>query len=129
MQIMVAVSGFTAKNGGTLVASASHLWDEERAPRPTEMKAGSALIWVGSTHHGGGQSATSHEYRFGLSMSYDLAFLRPEENPYLAYTLNQIRSFPEGIQRTLDRSSEHYAGWDEVGGHMSDPMELLSRDD
>ncbi|WP_407555437.1 hypothetical protein QOM21_36765 [Streptomyces sp. Pv4-95] len=134
MQITVTVSGFTAKNGGTLGVSAPQLSDEERAPRveeapPAEMTAGSALIGVGSTHHGGGQSATSDEYRFGLSMSYDLAFLRPEESPFLACTLNRIRSFPEEIQRALDRSSEHYAGWDEVGGHMSDPMEPLSRDD
>lgn len=130
VQIMVAVSDFTAENGGTLVIPGSHLWDDERAPRleeaiPTEMKAGSALIWIGSTYHGGGQNTTSDEYRFGLSMGYDLAFLRPEENPFLTYTLDQIRSFPEEIQRALDWSSEHYVGWVEVGGQMSDPMDLL----
>ncbi|MER7190642.1 phytanoyl-CoA dioxygenase family protein [Streptomyces flaveolus] len=134
VQIMVAVSDFTAENGGTLVIPGSHLWDDERAPRleeavPTEMKAGSALIWIGSTYHGGGRNTTSDQYRFGLSMGYDLAFLRPEENPFLTYTLEQIRSFPEEIQRALDWSSEHYVGWVEVGGQMSDPKDLLDRDD
>ncbi len=134
VQIMVAVSDFTAENGGTLVIPGSHLWDDERAPRleetvPTEMAAGSALIWIGSTYHGGGQNTTSDQYRFGLSMGYDLAFLRPEENPFLTYTLEQIRSFPEEIQRALDWSSEHYLGWVEVDGQMSDPMDLLSRED
>ncbi|MFB7755141.1 phytanoyl-CoA dioxygenase family protein [Streptomyces sp. NPDC056121] len=134
VQIMVAVSDFTAENGGTLVIPGSHLWDDERAPRleeavPTQMKAGSALIWIGSTYHGGGRNTTSDEHRFGLSTGYDLAFLRPEENPFLTYTLEQIRSFPKEIQRALDWSSEHYLGWVEVGGQMSDPMDLLSRDD
>ncbi|TSE01153.1 phytanoyl-CoA dioxygenase family protein [Skermania sp. ID1734] len=134
VQIMVAVSDFTADNGGTLVIPGSHLWDDERAPRleeavPTVMKAGSAVIWIGSTYHGGGQNITSDQYRFGLSMGYDLAFLRPEENPFLTYTLDQIRSFPEEIQRALDWTAEHYLGWVEVGGQMSDPMELLSRTD
>lgn len=134
VQIMVAVSDFTAENGGTLVIPGSHLWDDERAPRreeavPTQMKAGSALIWIGSTYHAGGQNTTTDEHRFGLSMGYDLAFLRPEENHFLTYTLEQIRSFPEEIQRALDWSSEHYVGWVEVGGQMSDPKDLLSRDD
>ncbi|MEK0098070.1 phytanoyl-CoA dioxygenase family protein [Streptomyces sp. A475] len=134
VQIMVAVSDFTAENGGTLVIPGSHLWDDERAPRleeavPTQMQAGSALIWIGSTYHGGGRNTTSDEHRFGLSTGYDLAFLRPEENPFLTYTLEQIRSFPKEIQRALDWSSEHYLGWVEVGGQMSDPMDLLSRDD
>jgi hypothetical protein len=134
VQIMVAVSDFTAENGGTLVIPGSHLWDDERAPRreeavPTQMKAGSALIWIGSTYHGGGENTTTDEYRFGLSMGYDLAFLRPEENPFLTYTLDEVRSFPEEIQRALDWSSEHYVGWVEVGGQMSDPRDLLTRDD
>ncbi|MFF9113723.1 phytanoyl-CoA dioxygenase family protein [Streptomyces sp. NPDC014805] len=134
VQIMVAVSDFTADNGGTLVIPGSHRWDDERAPRleeavPTQMKAGSALVWIGSTYHGGGRNTTSDEYRFGLSMGYDLAFLRPEENPFLTYTLEQIRSFPKEIQRALDWSSEHYVGWVEVGGQMADPQDLLGRDD
>ena len=134
VQIMVAVSDFTAENGGTLVIPGSHRWDDERAPRsdealPTEMKAGSALIWIGSTYHGGGKNTTTDEYRFGLSMGYDLAFLRPEENPFLTYTLEQMRSFPTEIQRALDWSSEHYLGWVEIGGQMTDPHDLLTRDD
>ncbi|MFE3960729.1 phytanoyl-CoA dioxygenase family protein [Nocardia sp. NPDC059091] len=134
VQIMVAVSDFTAENGGTLVIPGSHLWDDHRAPRreeaiPTEMKAGSALIWIGSTYHGGGENTTTDSYRFGLSMGYDLAFLRTEENHFLTYTLDQIRKLPEEIQRELDWSSEHYLGWVEVAGQMADPLDLLKRDD
>jgi ectoine hydroxylase-related dioxygenase (phytanoyl-CoA dioxygenase family) len=58
VQIMGAVSDFTAENGGTLVIPGSHLGDDTRASRPdeavpTEMKAGSALIRIGSIYHGG----------------------------------------------------------------------------
>ncbi|NMO00650.1 phytanoyl-CoA dioxygenase family protein [Gordonia sp. TBRC 11910] len=134
VQIMVAVSDFTAENGGTLVIPGSHRWDDDRAPRldeaiPTVMKAGSALIWIGSTYHGGGTNTTSDSYRFGLSMGYDLALLRPEENPFLTYSLDDIRKLPAELQRELDWSAEHYLGWVEVGGQMADPMELLARDD
>ncbi|WP_017241820.1 phytanoyl-CoA dioxygenase family protein [Streptomyces sp. SS] len=134
VQIMVAVSDFTAENGGTLVIPGSHLWDDHRAPRyeetiPTEMKAGSALIWIGSTYHGGGENTTTDGHRFGLSMGWDLAFLSTEENHFLAYSLEQIRKLPEEIQRALDWSSEHYLGWAEVAGQMSDPSDLLKRDD
>ncbi|NMO03177.1 phytanoyl-CoA dioxygenase family protein [Gordonia sp. TBRC 11910] len=134
VQIMVAVSDFTAENGGTLVIPGSHLWDDTRAPRrdeavPTEMKAGSALIWIGSTYHGGGQNTTTDTYRFGLSMGYDLAFLRSEENAFLTYNLDDIRKLPSELQRELGWSSAHYLGWVEVGGQMADPMDLLAREE
>lgn len=134
VQIMVAVSDFTVENGGTLVIPGSHRWDDSRAPKqeeavPTEMAAGSALIWIGSTYHGGGENTTTDSYRFGLSMGYDLAFLRTEENHQLTYTLDQIRALPAEIQRELDWSAEHYLGWVEVAGQMADPMDLLSRAD
>ena len=111
-----------------------HLWDDERAPKveeavSTEMAAGSALIWIGSTYHGGGVNSTEDEYRFGLSAGYVLAFLRTEENHFLTYTLEQVRSFPEEIQRALDWTADHYLGWVEVGGQMTDPAELLGRAD
>ncbi|HJQ07257.1 MAG TPA: phytanoyl-CoA dioxygenase family protein [Nocardioides sp.] len=134
VQIMVAITDFKAENGGTMVIPGSHLWDDERAPKveeaiPTEMSAGSALIWIGSTYHGGGVNSTEDEYRFGLSMGYDLAFLRPEENSFLTYTLEELRSFPEEIQRALDWTSDHFLGWVEIGGQMVNPEELLARDD
>lgn len=57
VQVMVAASEFTARNGATRVIPGSHRWDDERGPRddeavPAEMRAGSALLWLGSTYHG-----------------------------------------------------------------------------
>lgn len=56
LQIMIAISDFTADNGGTLVIPGSHTWDDHRVPQlseavPTEMHAGSALLWLGSVYH------------------------------------------------------------------------------
>ena len=59
LQIMLAVTDFTAENGATQVVPGSHTWSEERVADPSEavsavMRAGSALLFLGSTHHGGG---------------------------------------------------------------------------
>ncbi|MDO7919609.1 phytanoyl-CoA dioxygenase family protein, partial [Pseudomonas aeruginosa] len=66
----------------------SHQWDDERMPTQeetigAEMKAGTALLWLGSVYHGGGANR-SDAPRTGLTMAYDLAFLRLEENHFLS---------------------------------------------
>ncbi|MCW2790853.1 MAG: phytanoyl-CoA dioxygenase [Aeromicrobium sp.] len=134
VQIMVAVSDFTAENGGTLVIPGSHLWDDERKPTvaeavKTEMKAGSGLIFIGSTYHGGGNNS-SDELRTGVTMSYDLSFLRQEENHYLSIPVETVKGFPTELQRLLGWSAgENFMGWIEMEGQMTDPQALLERDD
>ncbi|QVJ02385.1 phytanoyl-CoA dioxygenase family protein [Nocardiopsis eucommiae] len=66
VQVMLALSPFTRRNGGTLVIPGSHHWDDERAPRveeavPTEMPSGGALIWLGVSTTGA--AATSRTSR------------------------------------------------------------------
>jgi ectoine hydroxylase-related dioxygenase (phytanoyl-CoA dioxygenase family) len=105
VQVMVAASEFAARNGATRVIPGSHRWDDERAPRadeavPAEMRAGSALLWLGSTYHGAGANA-SDAPRTGLSYAYDLGNLRQEENQYLSVPLDVVRGYPEDIQRLL----------------------------
>lgn len=105
VQVMVAASEFTARTGATRVVRGSHRWDDERAPRddeavPAEMRAGSALLWLGSTYHGAGVNA-SDAPRTGLSYAYDLGNLRQEENQYLSVPLDVVRGYPEDIQRLL----------------------------
>mgnify|MGYP003587811740 FL=1 len=129
---MVAVSEFTKANGATLVIPGSHRWDDERAPKmeeavPTEMAAGDALLWVGSTYHGGGTNS-SDAPRTGLTMAYDLALLRQEENHYLSLPIEPVRQFPEELQRLLGWScSTTNMGWVEWDGIMQDPHQLLKR--
>jgi ectoine hydroxylase-related dioxygenase (phytanoyl-CoA dioxygenase family) len=133
VQIMVAVTDFTAENGGTMVVPGSHKWDDNRGPRvdeavPTEMSAGSALIWVGGTFHGGGTN-TSDSNRIGLTIGLDLAYLRQEENAYLTYPTEVVKTFDEDIQQLLGWSvCPPGTGFVDYQGTMADPIFLLKDD-
>ncbi|MGA4989378.1 phytanoyl-CoA dioxygenase family protein [Nonomuraea bangladeshensis] len=105
VQVMIAASEFTARNGATRVIPGSHRWDDERGPRedeavPAEMRAGSALLWLGSTYHGAGANRSDGP-RTGLSYALDLGNLRQEENQYLSIPLDVVRGYPEDVQRLL----------------------------
>ena len=103
---LVALSDFTAENGGTLIVPGSHLWDDQRYPQPgeeiaTRMSAGSAVIYLGNTFHGGGGNTTANEVRRGLHVSYTLGWLRTEENQCLATPLEVARKLPLRSQQLL----------------------------
>ncbi|MDF1723482.1 MAG: phytanoyl-CoA dioxygenase family protein [Alcanivorax sp.] len=130
LQIMLALSDFTEENGATRVIPGSHQWDDERMPTqeetvPAEMKAGSALLWLGSVYHGGGANQ-SDQPRTGLTMAYDLSFLRLEENHFLSIPIERVRELPEEMQRLLGwNASRTFLGWVEIDGQMREPRELL----
>lgn len=132
LQIMIAISDFTAENGGTLVLPGSHTWDDETVPdpallQPTVMKSGSAILFVGSTYHAGGANLTSDEYRTGLTVAIDSAALRQEENMYLALSPEVVASYPDQIRKLLGwtRAEDTLMGWVEIDGEMADPARLL----
>lgn len=127
VQLMLAMSEFTAHNGGTLVIPGSHHWDDERAPDtreavPTEMPAGGGLIWLGGVYHGGGANNTE-EPRTGMTIALDLGNLRQEENQYLAVPKECVLGYPEEVRRLLgyDRCPPGL-GWVE----MRDPDSVLT---
>ncbi|MGN9910212.1 phytanoyl-CoA dioxygenase family protein [Phytohabitans sp. LJ34] len=127
VQLMLALSEFTAENGATLVIPGSHHWDDERAPRyaeaiPAAMPAKSGLLWLGGVYHGGGGNV-SDKPRTSLTVSYDLGNLRQEENQFLAVPRDVVRTLPEEVQRLLgyDRCPPG-VGWYE----MEDPHILLT---
>ena len=103
---LVALSDFTADNGGTLLVPGSHRWPEERYPQDsevvaTEMPAGSAVIYLGNTYHAGGANVTEDTVRRGLHVSYTLGWLRTEENQCLATPLDVARNLPRRAQELL----------------------------
>ena len=131
---VLALVDFTADNGATRVAPGSHLWDRGRAAEPheivpAEMPAGSAVIYLGSTIHGGGANTTTDETRQGMHVSYCLGWLHTEENQYLATPLDVVRTLPRESQALLG-----YAIHDALaigGGYLGavelqDPVELLA---
>lgn len=130
VQLMLAMSEFTAENGATQVIPGSHQWDDERAPLleetfPAEMAAGSGLIWLGATYHGGGKN-NSQAPRTGLTLALDLGNLRQEENQYLAVPRDSVLAYPPEVRQLLgyDRCPPGL-GWYE----MEDPYALVSDDE
>jgi len=102
---MWAVDDFTAENGATHIAPASHAWPRDRLAKDDEviqgeMPAGSCLVYLGSTHHGGGANVSAKPRR-GIVISYCLGWLRQSENQYLAIPREVARTFPEALQRLL----------------------------
>lgn len=129
--IMIAVSDFTEENGGTRMIPGSHTWDDERMPLveetiAAEMKAGSVLMWLGSTFHGGGQNVSKDSVRTGCIISISRGYLRQEENQYLAVPRETVAELPKEIQGLLGYApSNPYMGWVEYDGEMADPSVVL----
>ena len=73
------------------------------------MPKGSVLIYLGSTHHGGGHNQTADETRVGLNIDYCLGFLRQEENQYLACPPEEARRLPVDLQNILGYKTAGYA--------------------
>ena len=103
---LVALSEFTADNGGTLLVPGSHRWEGDRYPQENEiiaaeMPAGAALIYLGNTFHGGGANVTPDNLRRGLHVSYALGWLRTEENQCLATPPEVAATLPRRAQELL----------------------------
>ena len=107
IEVMWALSDFTAENGATHVVLGSH----REKPRggnlshrqPTiqaTMPQGSALIWTGWSVHGAGTN-TSDQRRLGMNINYALAFLAQEENQLLACPPHLARKLPAELQRLI----------------------------
>ncbi|MGH9090864.1 MAG: phytanoyl-CoA dioxygenase family protein [Acidimicrobiales bacterium] len=131
---VIALVDFTKENGATVVAPGSHRWARERQPvaadlAVAEMPAGSAVLYLGSTIHGGGANSSS-QWRRGMHLSYVLGWLRTEENHYLATPPDVARSLPRRSQEVLGYAA--HDALDELGGYLGtvelqDPVELLAR--
>lgn len=131
---VLALVDFTEANGATRVIPGSHRWPRDREPQLSElvcaeMAAGAAVLYLGSTIHGGGPNTTSNERRRGMHLSYTLGWLRTEENHYL--------STPPEVARTLPRQAQEMLGYAvhdalaQGGGYLGavdtrDPVELLA---
>ena len=103
--VMWALDDFTEANGATRVIPGSHRWIDERpddgaATVRAEMRAGSAMVYVGSLWHGGGANTTERP-RLGVAIEYVAAWLRPQETQLLAVAPEVARGLPERLQELL----------------------------
>jgi ectoine hydroxylase-related dioxygenase (phytanoyl-CoA dioxygenase family) len=122
-----AITDFSAENGATRVIPGSHRYADklkfvEEQTEPAEMAAGSVLFYTGALYHGGGANR-SQRVRRGLNLTYNLAWLRQEENQYLACPLEIARTLPEPLLRLMGYARGAYA----LGyvGDLRDPIESV----
>ena len=126
VEAMYALTDFTLANGATQVVPGSHLWDPDRQPKAdeityAEMPAGSALVYLGSTLHGGGANTTSDQRRRGMFLGFVVGWLRTEENMFLTVPLEAARTMPVRVQELLGYKPHGPIGVVDVGT----PMALL----
>ena len=98
VNVMWPLTTFTRENGGTRLWSGSHV-DQDVSVLPEEestvpsVSPGDALIFLGSSLHGGGGNRSGGPRR-GIIVSYCLGWLKPFELQWLVYPPNIARHFP-----------------------------------
>lgn len=124
IEAMFALTDFTHANGATQVVPGSHRWDKDRKAKLeeityAEMKAGSALVYLGSTIHGGGANTTKNEKRRGMFLGYVVGWLRTEENTFLTVPIEKVRAMPKRTQELLGYKPHYAIGVYDVGSPMA----------
>jgi hypothetical protein len=122
-----ALTEFTEANGATRIALGSNTADDTQAftqddTEPAEMERGSVLFYSGSVNHGGGANRTDR-VRIGLNITYNLAWLRQEENQYLATPREMAQTLPVELLRLMGYDRGAYAlGYID---DLRDPIEAI----
>lgn len=122
-----ALTDFTEENGATRVIPGSNHFDDGLTfkledTEPAEMEAGSVLVYTGALYHGGGPNH-SDAVRSGVNLTYARAWLRQEENQYLAVPQDLARELPDDLLRLMGYAQGAYA----LGyvGDLRDPLDVL----
>ncbi|MGA0238863.1 MAG: phytanoyl-CoA dioxygenase family protein [Acidimicrobiales bacterium] len=112
---MWAMSDFTVDNGGTQVVPGSHRWPAGRLAEDHEivradMPVGSVLFWLGGVLHGAGANVTADDWRCGMILTYNLSFLRQEENQHVSMPLADALRLPADVQARLGFAQDNGDG-------------------
>ena len=73
-----------------------------------EMTKGSVLLYTGAVYHGGGANR-SDATRVGINITYNVSWLRQEENQYLSVPLEIARTLPVDLLRLMGYARGAYA--------------------
>jgi len=107
VNFLIALTDFTSENGATRVIPGSNHWDdyEDRGtPEMTiaaEMKAGDVIFFNGKVSHGGGANVTHSEFRRGLTIPLQPAFLTPEEAYPFLVDLELVKTLSPRVQKLI----------------------------
>ncbi|MBC8363893.1 MAG: phytanoyl-CoA dioxygenase family protein [Actinobacteria bacterium] len=122
-----ALTDFTEENGATrVVPGSNHAEDRLQFTQDdtvaAEMIRGSVLFYTGSVYHGGGANRSA-KVRSGVNLTYNLSWLRQEENQYLAVPPEIACGLDDDLLRLLGWSRGAYA----LGyvGDLQDPLAVL----
>ena len=104
---------FTEENGATRLIPGSNLAEDGQQYAledsiPAVMTRGSVLFYSGSVYHGGGPNRSDANRR-AINITYNVSFLRQEENQYLSVPREQAATFPEDLQRLMGYKMGAYA--------------------
>jgi ectoine hydroxylase-related dioxygenase (phytanoyl-CoA dioxygenase family) len=125
-----AMTDFTEENGGTRVIPGSNHYDDRMKFKledtiAVEMKKGSVLFYSGSVYHSGGPNR-SEETRIGLNITYNVSWLRQEENQYLSVPFDIAATLPIDLLRLIGYRRGAYAlGYVD---DLRDPIEVVRPD-
>jgi hypothetical protein len=108
-----ALTDFTEENGATRLVVGSNLGEDRMSfgpddTEPAEMPRGSVLCYSGSVYHGGGPNRSEHT-RIGLNITYNVAWLRQEENQYLSVPREVAATLPTELLRLMGYDRGAYA--------------------
>ena len=108
-----ALTDFTEENGATRVVVGSNLQEDRLSfgpddTEPAVMPRGSVLFYSGSVYHGGGANR-SDATRIGLNITYNVAWLRQEENQYLSVPREVAETLPTDLLRLMGYDRGAYA--------------------
>jgi hypothetical protein len=125
INVMWPLTPFTDKNGATQLWPGSHLGGADAQPAGdpmiADMPPGSALLFLGSTLHGGGGNVTQQARR-GIIVSYCLGWLKPFELQWLVYPPEIARRFDPELA-ALVGYAQHRPNLGNVEGRC--PSQLL----
>ena len=108
-----ALTDFTDENGATRVVPGSNQREDglrfaEEDSIAAVMSRGSVLVYSGSVYHGGGANR-SNRTRVGVNITYNVAWLRQEENQYLSVPREVAAELPEDLLRLMGYARGAYA--------------------
>jgi ectoine hydroxylase-related dioxygenase (phytanoyl-CoA dioxygenase family) len=108
-----AMTDFTEENGATRIVVGSNAREDRVSfgpddTEPAVMVRGSVLVYSGSVYHGGGANH-SDATRIGLNITYNVAWLRQEENQYLSVPREVAETLPTDLLRLMGYDRGAYA--------------------